>query len=533
MNKIIDLQETRPNFWKAQYRGNYGIYTIKIETYGKDVRNFSCSCPSDYYPCKHIPIVLESINERIARSKTGPETGVFENLVRGMSLNDLQELVIRLGLHNPNFRQAVLLEFTPQQEHPGNINFSEIIRSALKDIDFDADDIYDYHYDGFEIDILDQWLAKAREYIEQGNGTEAVLIAKACLEEYAEWTRKIDVDLDGYVSDDYLYEPFGILEKAYKAGELTAEELLAYCKKEVEKYKYDRVTQDLFNGLIMNVTRDTDPEAYIAMQDKRFAGLSDKSSYEAKQILERKIDFYKQRGDAQTAHGVIEENLQIEDFRQIIVKEMIADNRYKEAKRLINEFIQNKENHHRFNGFNARWDEYLLEIAKKENNTKEVRKISRKFIDNDFRLEYYRVYKSTFSKEEWAVEIEKLINHYQKKRDWFIASVADIHVEEKQAARLLAYLRRYLRIEVLERYHEHVSDEFPMETLALFKQAIDNYMNNTGRDIYENTVRYFTIMLKIEGGEPVVKQMIDDYLTRYKTRRSMIEIFARFSQSRL
>jgi len=143
------------------------------------------------------------------------------------------------------------------------------------------------------------------------------------------------------------------------------------------------------------------------------------------------------------------------------------------------------------------------------------------------------VEESTFSKEEWAVEIEKLINHYQKKRDWFIASVADIHVEEKQAARLLAYLRRYLRIEVLERYHEHVSDEFPMETLALFKQAIDNYMNNTGRDIYENTVRYFTIMLKIEGGEPVVKQMIDDYLTRYKTRRSMIEIFARFSQSRL
>ncbi len=533
MNKIINLQETRPNFWKAQYRGNYGVYTIKIETYRKDVRSFSCSCPSDYYPCKHIPIVLESINERIARNKTGSETGVFENLIRGMTLNDLQEFVIRFGLHNTIFRQAILLEFTPQQEQPGNINFSEIIRSALKDIDFDADDIYDYHYDSFEIDILDQWLAKAREYVEQGNGKEAVLIAKACLEEYAEWTRGIDANLDGYVSEDYLYEPFGILEEAYNAGYLTAEELLTYCKKEVEKYKYDRVAKNLFNGLIMNVTRDTAPETYIAMQDKRFAGLSDKSSYEAKQILELKIDFYKERGNAQTAHRIIEENLQIEDFRQIFVKEMIADNRYKEAKRLINEFLQNKENHHRFNGYNARWDEYLLEIARKEDNTKEVRKISRKFIDNDFRLEYYRVYKSTFSKEEWSVEIKKLINHYQKNREWFIASVADIYVEEKQAARLLSYLKKYLRIEVLERYHKHVSDEFPAETVDLFKQAIDNYMNNTGRDIYENTVGYFTTMLKIEGGEPVVRQMINDYRTRYKNRRSMIEIFTMFSQTRL
>ena len=533
MNKIIELQETSPNFWKARYRGNYGTYTIKIETDGRNTRNFSCSCPSDYYPCKHIPIVQASINERIHRNKVKPEKPVFESVVRGISLHDLQEFVIRFGSHNSSFQQAVLLELTPQQKQHGNINYSEIIRCALEDIDFDMDDIYDYHYDSFEIDVLDQWLNKSREYIEQDNWKEAILIAKACLEEYAEWTRRIDVDPDGYISEEYLYGPFDILEKAYEAGCLTAEELLAYCKKEVGKNKYDSVTQDLFNDLVMNLTQDTDPEAYISMQDRLFSSLSDKNSYEAKQILERKIDFYKQRGDAQTAQRILEENLQIEDFRQIIVKEMIADNKYKEAKRLINEYIQSKDTNNSFNGYHSCWDEYLLEIARKESNTKEIRRISRKFIDRAFHLKYYQLYKSTFSEDEWATENEKLIKHYQKGNNWFISSIADIFVEEKQTARLLAYLTKHLRCNILEQYYKHIADEFPEETVALFKQAVDEYMRNTGRDVYENSVKHFESMLNVKGGEDVVKQMIGNYTMQYKTRRTMIEVFTRFSKSRL
>ena len=58
-------------------------------------------------------------------------------------------------------------------------------------------------------------------------------------------------------------------------------------------------------------------------------------------------------------------------------------------------------------------------------------------------------------------------------------------------------------------------------------------MRNTGRDVYENSVKHFESMLKINGGEKVVRQMIDDYKSRYKTRKAMIEVFTRFSKSRL
>ena len=532
MNRIIDLQETTPKSWRAKYRGNYGTYTIKIETDGKEIRNFSCSCPSDYFPCKHIPIVREFIRDRMDKGKEVSGKGLFESTVREIPFRDLQEFVIRHGLYNASFQQTVLLEFTPLHKQSGGDNYSEIIRNALRNVDFDADVIYDYHYESLEIDALDQWLNKAREYIEQKDYTEAVLIAKACIEEYAEWERGIDVDLDGYISEDYLYVPFEILEEAYEKGCLTAEALLTYCKTEAGKSKYDRVTVDTFNSLITRLTEETDPKAFIAIQDKLFNGLSDKSSYEAQRILERKIDFYKKRGDTQTAQKIIEDNLQIESFRQDIVKKRIAAEEYKEAKRLVNDYIQSKRAKDRFNGYNSYWDGYLLEIAKKESDTKEIRRVSRKFIDRAFDRTYYRSYKSTFSKEEWLVEYDKLMKHYRKGDSWFIPSVADMYVEEKQTERLLAYLGKHLRCDILERYYKNIAGEFPDETIALFRQAVDEYMRNTGREVYENSVGYFGCMLKIKGGKEAVKQMIDNYKTQYKNRKAMMEIFTRFSKGR-
>lgn len=536
MNSIIDLQETSPNHWKAKYRGNYGIYTIKIETDGKKTRNFSCSCPSDYYPCKHIPIVQNAINDRIIKSKKKNEAGLFEDVVRKMSLKDLQEFVIRFGLHNPSFQQAILLDFAPLQKQSENNQYSDIIRNGLEGIYFDFEDIYDYNHECFEIDVLDQWLNKAREYLRQGNYPEAILIAKACIEEYAEWMKTIDSGVDDYISEEYIYGPFNILEEAYENGHVNAKELMTYCKGEVGEKKYQRNFHDSFDTLIMQLTEDTDPKGYLAMQDRLFNSLSDKTSYEAKTIIDRKIDFYKKQGDATTAWKIVEENIQFEAFRKEIVQKRIAENSLKEAKRLINEYIQAKtketDNSYFGNRYSSYWDELLLDIAKKENNEKVVRSISRKFLDSSFDVKYYKIYKSTFSADTWPAELEKLIKHYQKRgRNWFITSVADIFVEEKQIERLLAYLAGNLRIEYVNRYYKFIGSEFPQETLALFKQAIDIYMRNAGREIYENTINYFKSMLTVEGGKELVKQMITDYKVQYKSRKAMIEIFDRFNKS--
>ena len=69
-NRIISLQEVNAGRWVAKYQGNYGVYTIRmhIDERGNG-SDYSCSCPSDYYPCKHIGFIEQAIAEhRINRT---------------------------------------------------------------------------------------------------------------------------------------------------------------------------------------------------------------------------------------------------------------------------------------------------------------------------------------------------------------------------------------------------------------------------------------------------------------------------------
>lgn len=536
MNKIIDLQETSPNFWKAKYQGNYGTYIIKVETDGKSLGVFSCTCSSDYYPCEHIRIVREAIGERMDSSKKGRGKGLFEDVVEKITEPDLREFVIRYGLHNASFQQAVMVEFTPGQESETSSNsYLEIIRCALENIYFDSDDIYDYQYECFEISALDQWLDKAGEYIAQGNYPEAILIAKACIEAYAEWINTIDCDVEDYTREDYAYEPFRLFDKAYNNGYLTAENLLEYCQTEVVKEKYEKTSiKASFNDLIMNLTEVTDPEAFIAMQDRLLLELDDKTSYKAEGILKRKINFYKKRGEYEAAQKIAVENIQIESFRKEVLKNWIVEGRLKEAKALVDEYIRTKE-HDRFyaGGYNSCWDEYLLEIARLEGDSTEIRRITRKLVDRSFQPAYYRIYKSTFQVNKWVAEMEELIQHYEKMDSRFSTNVADLLVEERKTDRLLTYITQHLHVEKVGLYYRYLTPEFPEKTLALFKRAMDEYLKNTGKEIYENATRYFGSMLEIEGGKKMVNQMIEEYRVLYKNRKAMIEVFERFGKSHL
>jgi len=113
VNGIVELRQTAENDWKAKYQGNYGLYTIKITTDGKKAVKFSCSCPSDYYPCKHISIVENAIAEKIADNKKLVKCGGLkvEDLITNVPAEKLREFIITQAKYNPDLLNAVLLEF--------------------------------------------------------------------------------------------------------------------------------------------------------------------------------------------------------------------------------------------------------------------------------------------------------------------------------------------------------------------------------------------------------------------------------------
>ena len=129
---VIDLQETSPNEWRAKYKGNFGIYTIKLRTNGKKSVNYSCSCPSSYYPCKHIAKVEKAIEEYRANNKTGTNSYeiafdqldagnkknangyeiAVDQLLKELSQKELCDFIVKQAYYNQDLKNTILLEFS-------------------------------------------------------------------------------------------------------------------------------------------------------------------------------------------------------------------------------------------------------------------------------------------------------------------------------------------------------------------------------------------------------------------------------------
>lgn len=529
---ILSLQETSADNWTAKYMGNYGIYTIKIQLKNGKVNKFSCTCPSDGYPCKHIAMITSAIKEKQAKQSSSSEVNQqadIEKILKNLSKNDLQKFVLEQVKYNTALANAVLLEFThtTTSKKKDKKTYNAIFRKIFENAAPESEDCYDYYYDeyGYDLDELDEWFDKAEKHVKKNNFVEAEAIYKAMIEEYADWASQNQGYAVDYISEDYQIEPFEKLIEMAENGQVDDNNLFEFCLGEIQKSKYKTVysLEYFYDLMLVTAISDANKQKYIEIQQSLLKNETDKKSYESEKILSRIIAFYGQENQIETAWKIREENLQIDSFRQEVVKKDIEENKLAEAKRLIHEYLVN--NPLKFNSTST-WNELLLEIAVKEKDTLEIRRIAKLFLLNRFSKDYYRIYKSTFATQEWEKEMEELIAVYQKEsRQYFTHQIADLLVEEKKIERLLDYVTRHCSTRSLESYYKHFVKAYPAETLRLFRLTIEDYTkNNLGREHYEYIVKLMKTMLSIVGGNEVVAAMKANFKTIYKNRRAMMEI---------
>lgn len=527
---IISLKEITTNHWVAKYRGNYGVYAIDIHTDNDNtVIDFDCSCPSDYYPCKHIPIIEEAIiehlnNENPANNKTTFKISIKE-LISKVPHEELINFVASEAKYNSKLNNSILVKFA----HKSNIKekYSSIIKEILSKFHFDLDDLYysNYYDDSFEIDDLEEWFKRAEEHIENGNYEEAIAIAQACLEEFAKWNEEQEDFAVDYIDETYYYEPFEILVKASESNN-HRKEIFQYCINEMKKAKYkNNYFETSFHYVLGKVAGVENADTFIKIQTKLFNSLPEKNSYDAEEILNRLIDFHNSQNQPELAWKIIIDNIQINDFRKRLTEKYIQEQKFQEAKKLIADHLKREKTH---SFYNDDWYELLLEIAQKENDKPLIRSTSYIFIKNSFNGKYYRIYKSTFSDEEWNAEFENLIKHYSQRYNFFNNSIADILKEEKLEERLLKYIESNLRIEYLEQYFYFFHKSFPEQTLVLFQKALNEYVaNNVGRKYYEYVAEIMKKMKRIKGGTETVNSLLYNYRIAYKNRRAMMEVLSK------
>jgi len=529
MTGIIELRQIAENDWKARYQGNYGIYTIRILTDGKKTLKFSCSCPSDYHPCKHIPMIEKAIAGQMAiGNKTEKQDALqIEHIIANISSDKLKEFCISRAKYNPEFRNAFFLEFGANAKNVKGNKYSDVIQKLLALITLDEyeDDYYNSDEEQ-NIDELDRWIEKAWNYLDLKQYDEAILIGKAIIEEYSQWLHENGDDYPDRFSADYQSLPFDIIEAAAEHTDKT--ELREYCLSEMIKKKYTGT--DFYNNfhyLLESLEAKADPDSFITYQNELLAKIKDNSSRDAEIILQRIVDFYQNIGESDKAWAVIEENIQIRSFRLEAVKKRIEDKNYSAAKKLIHGYCKQNKEQNPQNEYP--WRELLLDIAQKENDIPAIRKITYECIKNEFDEENYRIYKASFTPPEWDAEREKLFQHYSGKK-YFSNSAADFLAAESDTGRLIKYIEKYPMADKLEKYHTILAYDYPEKTLNMFVKAIAIYTEaRTGRTHYKYIYSLLKMLSKMKGGKKAAKELVTEFRVRYKNRKVMLEMLGEFS----
>lgn len=542
MTGIIDLQELSANHWQAKYQGNYGIYTIQITTGGRR----ECSCPNPASPCKHIGMVEAAIAERAAAEPQPAGKGGVTRVLKDLTRDELYQFIVREAKHNPTLTNAIWLEFAKRTPENGGNKYVAILRDVLKRIRFNVNRLAERE-ELIELEPLNRWLKKAAAHIDEGNAAEAALICKAAIEELAAWLHAAGDDVIYYVDGYYQDQPLEILGKTVGRDGVSAKEIFTYCITEMKKPKYaDAGFQNGFHRLLAQVAPEANPDGFIALQDALLTEIQDKTSDEAQQVLQRKIDFYRSIGQEAAAIAVLEANLQIDDFRQILAEKMFAEKQFAAAKALIYDLLNKRaaaavpprdDKHTMFCGefdeanapyYNREWQVLLLNIAREENDVPEMRRLAFLLIEHSFDEEYFRRYKATFSAEEWGKELEKLLRHYRRQARCPYDLVAELLAAENAAARLLEHLEKHPTLKMIEKYYRVFAPDFPERTLALFRRALDAYAEkNVGRAYYDYIAKLLRKMGKIPGGTAIVAEIVADYGVRYKSRRALMEVLGR------
>lgn len=528
-NSIISLNQVSTGKWMAKYQGSYGIYTIKIEVNNGKMSDFSCSCPSDYSPCKHIAYILEEIEimEPIASVEIPERTNKIKALLENIPNASLKMFIADYARFDEVFFdkfQLAFLEHAAPKPEKKQETYNNILKKALKKVSLGYDDMYGYHEESIEIDVLDEWLDKAEKTIDRDKA-DATAMLKAIIEEYTGWAESIDDEMLEYMDHQYLERPFDLLEKIALEDETIAADLFEYAIRNAANTSHSSWGyESYFNDLLILLTRTPiQLDRFLVLQQKFLEKTADSNLHDAETVTQRIITVYRNHGREKDATSLIETNIWIPRFRKQLVEQKIAGKDYIAAKQLINELLNDTNKEIRYNEWE--WNVLLLQIARQENDIPAIRKLSFGFIENRFDADYYRIYKNTFDGQDWIIEQQQIIKHYENGNQYFKDAIADIFVIEKDPSNLIAYLEKYLSIGHLEKYYSHFVKENPEKTLQFFRKSIDHYaLVNTGRSHYENIVKWLRVMSKIGDGREIVKQMVANYLVLYKNRRAMIDI---------
>lgn len=539
-NCVDGLEKMSTGLWVSEVHGTE-IYTVQVKMNQAAIKSWSCDCPYDFGPiCKHVVAVLYAIAEQAnsgKEQKAGtkrkkPARSKIIEIGEKVSKEELWKFVLDLSVSDSSFKNRLIANFAELLDEDDSQKYKTIIRSYYKAAQ-DRHGFIDYRSAYRLTDPLYDLAEKAADLLAAGNKKESLIICKSMLEEVPLFLDNMD-DSDGGVGDILYYVFRTLSEIADTAPPSMKDELFDYILDEFPKEKYhdfgfDSNFLELFPPLISSKEQE---DKFMKLIDSQIKEEESKpySSYAVMQLIKTKIEYLLGHGREEEAVVLMKENLELPDFREMLVNRSISRGDLAQAKKLCLKGIEVAEKEH-YPGHIVRWHQKLYEIAGKEGDLPEQKKLARQlFFDNYYRMEWYKELKSLWPEEEWAEQCEGLIRQIKEKRHegGYVNAdaLAHIFLEEGYNSRLLELLQLNSgNIRFTETYGNHLKEEYPEKMLELYEDGVREVAKKAGRKEYKRVVTYLREMRVMKGGNDRVPVLLKQFMQEYNNRPAMRDEF--------
>lgn len=536
---ITHLQNISSAEWLAEVEGNYGNYNVEIELDDKNnIDNYSCTCPFEGTICKHVVAVLLAIKEEqdFPKPKTKTNPPEWENIIKNTPEQKLRTFLLDFAKSNHEIQHELVVHLAKLPKEVNTAKYSSIVTQAFGT----AKGRYGYieYRDTYAaMRPIQNLLNKAKEHISKSNLYEAFSIVSAIAPQCIDVIEFID-DSDGECGGavNEAFELTGDILKANPDDKLT-NIIFDWLYEQLQNPSYndygcDDFLEPVFFECANNQERINKAYQFIDEQieiSKKVEGWS--SQYKLIKHLKHKVELLTREGREAEADRIIEENLYLSDFRQMRIKEAISRNDIETAIAHINKGIDQAKKDN-YPGIVHSFKDMLLEIFNNENDTENIRWLSKElFMENTNSINYYTIYKNTFSPDEWDKSCEEIIQELAitKKRDYwgavFNSDLAAVYIEESMWENLFSEVKKSNNIHIVEKYLQYLAPHYPNQLIPIYESAIQKFAEQTGRNIYAALVGYLRNMARLKGGDTVAKQLMLALLEKYKNRPAMKEEF--------
>lgn len=541
---VQGLTDLGKNLWTMKISESYDsflndiAFEVEIQLKGKKVKAFTCEC--DFFQqkekqskekfCKHIVaglfILRKNLLQReLKKQKALPSSPTkHKKLTTASVLNSveaeaLKNFVRSYARLDKKFAIALKARFAHavQVENPKE-KYIQLLTSTFNSVK-SAKDKFNYQAVNQIKNIIKDILVQVEDAIAMEYFSEAASIIQALLIKLAPNIKR---------AENYEEQIIGLVELSFtQLNNLLKKEIAPELKNEIWTFcleEFDRSehrkhnTQKHFFKVLLELTNEKkQADALLEKIDTQLEYAFDKKKKGNLLLVKMKL---LEQFNQKDLTDFINEHLEESEVLLEAVNSSIQNENYTYAKKLAHQGLEMQK----LVIVKNQLVDFLLNIALKTQNKKEIIEYARQRFLITYQFQYYHILKNTLG-NKWENEVANLLQliikqpYSPNKKE----TLAIIYAEEKMNLELINYIQKIRSLDLLEKYDLQLLDEYKGEVYELYEDFLDSYLRSHLGPKTSTKIRDIFYHLKKIGAQKLVRKLSKKYREQYPERHTLIE----------